>query len=82
MWLLAITAVFSLGGLFVGTLCTREFDISTYASWRLPDNLMDAQAFVRAGWMHNSSYLGAAIAMIAMCIRQIKDVKRLRRSQE
>lgn len=41
-------------------------------NWYFPDNLIDLENFVAVGSMHNFSYLGGIIGLIAGCVYTIK----------
>lgn len=63
--MLGCTVVVALGGIAMGMW--RPPDAAEVASMRrferIPECVTDPVAFVRAGWMHNASYLGGAIGL-------------------
>ncbi|MFO0961336.1 MAG: hypothetical protein U0625_00365 [Phycisphaerales bacterium] len=63
--MLGCTIVVALGGIAMGMW--RPPDAAAIASMRhggaIPTCVTDPVAFVRAGWMHNASYLGGAIGL-------------------
>jgi hypothetical protein len=60
-----IIALFTgLIGLYRGSTFTK----TEVANWHLPSNLVDYQAFIKVGSMHNYSYLGGAIGLIISII--------------
>lgn len=75
----SIVSLSSLIGLTIGYLATRNFDLNGYSNWYIPDELHDPRQFIRAGWMHNASYLGAILAMIVVFVWQIVKVKASRK---
>lgn len=62
-FLVAFTLAFALAGLVYGVLQTQNFDLETYRGWFLPANLEEPRRFLCAGYMHNSAYLGGALAI-------------------
>jgi hypothetical protein len=57
------TLLFGLGGLLYGYSRTRHIDIADYRGWYIPENVTNLRRFLCAGYMHNSSYLGGALAI-------------------
>jgi len=64
---LSTTAITGLIGLAYGNLYLTK----TGVDWWLPDNLVDRNAFITVGSMHNFSYLGGAIGLVIGIIYQI-----------
>jgi hypothetical protein len=50
-------------GLLYGYVQTRSFDLAEYRGWFIPPDLIEPRRFLCAGYMHNSSYLGAVVAL-------------------
>jgi len=67
----AFTLLFGLCGLFYGYLQTTNFNVSQYRGWFIPDDVVNLRRFLCAGYMHNSSYLGGMLAIVAAWIFQI-----------
>lgn len=57
------TLLFGLGGLLYGHFQTANLDAGDYREWYIPDDVTDLRRFLCAGYMHNSSYLGGALAI-------------------
>ena len=55
--------VVGLLGLLYGYVQTTTFDLNEYQGWFIPENLEQPRRFLCAGYMHNSSYLGALVAL-------------------
>jgi hypothetical protein len=55
--------VFSLCGLLYGYMQTQTIDLSAYSDWYIPDGVQNIRNYLCAGYMHNSGYLGGAIAI-------------------
>ena len=60
----AFTLLFGLGGLLYGYLQTEHIDLADYRGWYVPADVMNVRRFLCAGYMHNSSYLGGALAIL------------------
>ena len=58
-----------------GTLAVRG------VTWRIPSNVIDKPAFITAGTIHNFSYLGGAIGLLAGIIFLLIKNYRIRRNQ-
>lgn len=61
---LGFTLAFGLCGLLYGCAQTRHIVIAQYAGWHIPDDVTDLRQFLRAGYMHNSTYLGGCLAIV------------------
>jgi hypothetical protein len=61
--MLAFVLVFALCGLVYGFFQTADFDLAVYSGWFVPNGLVDARRFICVGYMHNSAYLGGALAI-------------------
>jgi hypothetical protein len=66
---------FALGGLAYGYLQTGHIDPAAYSGWFVP-NGVDLRRFLCAGYMHNATYLGGALAIpvawafhVVVCLR-------------
>jgi hypothetical protein len=54
---------FGLVGLLYGVIQTRSIDLHAYQGWYIPDNTVQIRRYLCAGYMHNASYLGGALAI-------------------
>lgn len=62
----AFTLMFGLGGLVYGYSQTTNVNIADYPGWFIPQDVNDLRRFLCAGYMHNSSYLGAVLAIFVV----------------
>ena len=62
------TLLFGLCGLFYGYLQTTTIKVAEYRGWFIPDDVVNLRRFLCAGYMHNSSYLGGVLAIVAAWI--------------
>jgi hypothetical protein len=76
----AFTFLVGICGLLYDCLETRSIDLAGYGDWYIPDGLVNLRRFLCAGYMHNSSYLGGALAIplgwifqIAIRLRENRD---------
>ncbi|MDR3436225.1 hypothetical protein [Telmatospirillum sp.] len=60
---LGFALAFALGGLVYGVFRTTGFDPETYRGWYIPAGLEHPRAFLCVAYMHNSAYLGGALAI-------------------
>ena len=61
----AFTLVFGLCGLLYGWFQTRTINLAEYRDlWFIPNNIVNLRRFLCVGYMHNSSYLGGALAIL------------------
>jgi hypothetical protein len=67
-----VTSLFSICGLVYGFVQTADLQSAVYADWYLPSNLVQPRRFICAGYMHNSSYLGGVISVLAGLAYQIR----------
>jgi hypothetical protein len=75
------TLLFGLGGLIYGFHQTAQIDPSAYDNWYIPDNVTLLRRLLCAGYMHNSSYLGGALAIfVALAFHIIVRVRSARRT--
>ncbi len=65
------TLLFGLCGLSYGYLQTASINIAEYRGWFIPDDVVNLRRFLCAGYMHNSSYLGGVLAIVAAWIFQV-----------
>ena len=65
MQALGLVLLFTVASGFAGWLYGRDVLVKRGVNWRLPDNLMDKPAFITAGTIHNFSYAGAVIGLVA-----------------
>ena len=69
---IAVTLLVGLLGLAQGFLATRgAIHRADYAGWFLPSDLTDLRRFVCAGTMHNASYVGGLVGLVAACVYQL-----------
>jgi hypothetical protein len=66
-WTLIVMVLFVLGfslcGLAYGYLQTQNLQLNDYGAWFVPPDLVNARRFICVGYMHNSAYLGGALAI-------------------
>lgn len=65
---LVVTLFFGLLGLAYG----KFHLVKAGVNWWLPDNLVDKENFITVGSMHNFSYLGGVLGLIAGIIYQVR----------
>jgi len=72
--LVTVTVAFATGliGLAYGKLYLVNVDVN----WWLPDNLIDTENFIAVGSMHNFSYLGGLIGVIAGVIYSVRQKRK------
>jgi hypothetical protein len=58
------TLLFGLCGLLYGYFQTEHIDLADYRDWFIPEDVMNLRRFLCAGYMHNSSYRGGALAIL------------------
>lgn len=63
----------------VGLIYGRYYLADTNVNWYFPANLVDRRSFVAVGSMHNFSYLGGAIGLLAGIIYSIKERNAIKR---
>lgn len=56
----------------VGLLYGKMYLVSNPPNWYLPDHLIHRESFIMAGSMHNFSYIGGLIGLIAGIIYSVK----------
>jgi hypothetical protein len=73
-FLLVIIIAFLTGliGLLIGEFSLANKPISTFSDWYIPYGLVDFKNFISVGSMHNFSYLGGAIGLVAGIIYSIR----------
>lgn len=66
-FIITISIAFAIGivGLIYGRLFLANDPIESFSRWFIPDNIIDFESFVTVGSMHNFSYAGGVIGMIA-----------------
>jgi hypothetical protein len=66
-FLITIMVAFATGlaGLAYGFLVLGEQPASAFGHWYIPDNLVDFKNFIAVGSMHNFSYLGGILGLVA-----------------
>jgi hypothetical protein len=65
------TLLFGLGGLLYGYFETGSINPTDYQNWYIPSDVVGLRRFLCAGYMHNASYLGGTLAILAAWIFQI-----------
>ncbi|MCR4317519.1 MAG: hypothetical protein NUW37_14360 [Planctomycetes bacterium] len=73
---LVVTVCFSLTGLLIGFFVAGP----ERPAWFHFDEVEDARSFLRAGWMHNFSYLGGVVMMIVWVVYAIVWGRRSKRA--
>lgn len=68
---IAVTFLFGICGLWYGWRATRTTNIADYQDWHIPNDVVDLRRFLCVGYMHNSSYLGGALAILVAAAFQI-----------
>ena len=72
LWAFLVVALFALFvglvGLLYGFSQTASIDLGDYDGWHVPPDVQDLRRFLCAGYMHNASYLGGALAVVAAWI--------------
>jgi hypothetical protein len=67
-----------IAGLLLGFL-TVDRAMATHPPFWIPEGVQDRVAFLRAGYMHNASYLGGALGLVIALIVQARRVVARRR---
>ena len=62
----------------VGLAYGKFYLVKTGVNWYLPDNLIDIDNFISVGSMHNFSYLGGLLGLIAGIIYSVKQRRKTR----
>jgi len=62
---IGFTLLFGLCGLLYGHLQTQHIEVAEYRGWFIPEDVTELRRFLCAGYMHNSSYLGGVLAILA-----------------
>jgi hypothetical protein len=64
----------------IGWLYARNILVKQGVAWWIPPNVTDKPAFITAGTIHNASYLGAAVGLLAgIVFLLIKNARRRKR---
>jgi amino acid transporter len=58
-----VTFLFGLAGLAYGHLVLASQPREAFPNWYIPDNLVHFSSFIKAGSMHNFSYLGGVVGL-------------------
>ncbi len=66
-----VTAAVGLLGLAYGYYQTAAIDRGAYLGWVVPPDIVDLRSYLCVGYMHNASYLGGVIAIVAGIIYQV-----------
>jgi len=61
----------ALCGLLYGYFKTDSINLADYRGWFIPDDVVNLRRFLCAGYMHNSSYLGSVLGIVAGWIFQV-----------
>ena len=69
--ILGFALVFALCGLVYGYFQTRVVDLQNYPGWFIPRGLKDPRRFLCAGYMHDSAYIGGALAIPVAWLFQV-----------
>ena len=64
----AFTLLVGLIGLGYGFFQTSSIDLAAYKGWFIPPNVVDLRRYLCVGYMHNASYLGGALSIVAAWI--------------
>jgi hypothetical protein len=71
----ALVVVFTLTigllGLAYGFLKMSSIDRTAYAEWFIPPDVVDLRRYICVGYMHNASYIGGALSILAAWIYHI-----------
>lgn len=67
----SFTLLFGLGDLLYGYFETSSINPADYQNWYIPADVVDLRRFLCAGYMHNASYLGGVLAILAAWIFHI-----------
>jgi len=64
------TLLFGLCGLLYGVCRTSgsAINLADYQGWYIPEDVTDLRHYLRAGYMHNASYLGGVLAIVVAWI--------------
>lgn len=66
-----VTAAVGLLGLAYGYYQTMAIDRGAYLGWVVPPDVVDLRSYLCVGYMHNASYLGGLIAIVAGIVYQV-----------
>lgn len=64
----AFTLLVGLIGLVYGFFQTSSIDLASYKGWFIPPNVIELRRYLCVGYMHNASYLGGALSIVAAWI--------------
>ena len=62
---IAFTFLFGLAGLLYGYIRTAHIEIAEYRYWYIPEDVSNMRRFLCVDYMHNASYLGGVLAILA-----------------
>ena len=62
---MSIAFIIGIIGLIYGRLFLANDPIESFSNWFIPDNIIDFKSFVTVGSMHNFSYAGGIIGLVA-----------------
>ena len=74
-----VTAVTALLGLLWGVICFHGPNPSIPNDWYVPEHLQNRNAYLRAGSMHDASYVGGGSGTMAAAVWLARRVTRARR---
>ncbi|GAA3967990.1 hypothetical protein [Hymenobacter antarcticus] len=77
-FLVTMAVAFTTGivGLIYGRLVLANKPIELFSNWYIPDNIIDFKSFITVGSMHNFSYAGGVIGLIAGIIYSLGQKKK------
>jgi hypothetical protein len=61
---LGAALVFGVAGAFAGVVASRG-DLTAWGAWHRERDVSDLPSFVIVAWLHNASYLGGALGLVA-----------------
>ena len=82
-FIVTILIAFATGltGLAYGHFHLAHKPKSEFKNWRIPDNLIDFESFIKAGSMHNFSYLGGLTGLIGGLIYTFVQKRKLQANE-
>jgi hypothetical protein len=76
---MSIAFVIGIIGLIYGRLFLANDPIESFSNWFIPDNIVDFKNFITVGSMHNFSYAGGFVGLVAGIIYSLKQRSKLAR---
>jgi len=74
---IAVAFITGLVGLFYGHFFLADLPKEEFYNWFIPENLVDFKNFIKVGSMHNFSYTGGVIGLVAGMIYSISQKPKL-----